>query len=42
MLDGGELVGVMDVEARGHELVPSDLPPAATIRALRKAAEGSE
>jgi hypothetical protein len=42
VLDGGELVGVMDVEARGHELVPSDLPPAATIRALRKAAEGSE
>jgi D-serine deaminase-like pyridoxal phosphate-dependent protein len=42
VLDGGELVGVMDVEARGHELVPSDLPPAATTRALRKAAEGSE
>ena len=42
VLDGGELVGVIDVEARGHELVPSDLPPAATTRALRKAAEGSE
>ena len=42
VLDGGELVGVMDVEARGHELVPPDLPPAISTRALRKAAERSE
>ena len=41
VLDGGELVGVMDVEARGHELVPPDLPPATTTRALRKAAQES-
>jgi D-serine deaminase-like pyridoxal phosphate-dependent protein len=41
VLDGGELVGVLDVEARGHELVPPDLPPATTTRALRKAAQES-
>ena len=41
VLDGGELVGVMEVEARGHEIVPTDLPPAPTTRALREAAEGS-
>lgn len=41
VLDGGELVGVLDVEARGHELVPPDLPPAITTRALRKAAQES-
>ena len=42
VLDGGELVGVMDVEARGHELAPPNLPPATTTRALRTAAEGRE
>ena len=42
VLDGGELVGVMDVEARGHELAPPTLPPATTTRALRTAAEGRE
>jgi hypothetical protein len=41
VLDKGKLVGVVAVEARGHEVIPPDTAPAITTEALRKAVEES-
>lgn len=42
VVDNGKLVGVLDVDARGHEIVPPEIPPALTTHALLKAVEASK